>query len=153
MTERNIVSGTTATLLSPFIDGWQNLLIWLILSLVLIIGDLRFGISAARKRGEIIRPSRAVRRTINKFVDYICWVSIAWVMGAAFGNQLGVPLLAVIIMAIICAIELSSIFDNYCEYKGLKKRFNVFKFLARLFKRPEIEECFEDTKQDESGKN
>lgn len=150
MTERNIISGTTATLLSPFIDGWQNLLIWLILSLVLILGDLRFGISAAKKRGETIRPSRAVRRTINKFVDYICWVSIAWVMGAAFGGPFDIPLLAVIIMAVICAIELSSIFDNYCEYKGLKKRFNVFKFLARLFKRPEIEECFEDN---ESGKN
>ena len=144
MSERNIVSGATATLLSPFIDGWQNLLIWLILSTVLIVGDLRFGISAARKRGETIRPSRAIRRTINKFVDYICWVSIAWVMGTAFGNQLGVPLLAVIIMAVICAIELSSIFDNYCEYKGLKKRFNIFKFLGRLFKRPEIEECFEE---------
>ncbi len=149
MNERNIISGATVTLLSPFIDGWQNLLIWLILALVLIIGDLRFGISAAKKRGERIRPSRAIRRTINKFVDYICWVSIAWVMGAAFGNQLGVPLLAVIIMAIICAIELSSIFDNYCQYKGLKKRFNVFRFLSRLFKRPEIEECFEDTKDDE----
>lgn len=144
MNERNVISGTTATLLSPFIDGWQNLLIWLVLSLILILGDLRFGIAAARKRNEKIRPSRAIRRTINKFVDYICWVLIAWVMGAAFGNAFGVPLLAVIIMAVICAIELSSIFDNYCEYKGLKKRFNVFKFLARLFKRPEIEECFED---------
>ena len=149
MQERNIINGVTATLLSPFIDGWQNLLIWLILSTVLIVGDLRFGISAARKRGETIRPSRAIRRTINKFVDYICWVSIAWVMGTAFGNQLGVPLLAVIIMAVICAIELSSIFDNYCEYKGLKKRFNVFKFLARLFKRPEIEECFEEQSENE----
>lgn len=149
MNERNVISGTTATLLSPFIDGWQNLLIWLVLSTVLIIGDLRFGISAAKKRGETIRPSRAIRRTINKFVDYICWVSIAWVMGAAFGNQLGVPLLAVIIMAVICAIELSSIFDNYCEYKGLKKRFNIFKFLARLFKRSEIEECFEEQPENE----
>lgn len=148
--ERNVISGTTATLLSPFVDGWENLLMWLVLSLILILGDLRFGIAAARKRNEKIRPSRAIRRTINKFVDYICWVSIAWVMGAAFGNTFGVPLLAVIIMAVICAIELSSIFDNYCEYKGLKKRFNVFKFLARLLKRPEIEECFEEN---ESGKN
>lgn len=56
MNERNVLAGTTATLLSPFIDGWQNLLIWLILSLVLIIGDLRFGISAAKKRGETTRP-------------------------------------------------------------------------------------------------
>lgn len=151
MTERNVLSGTAASLLSLFVEGWQNLLIWLILSLVLIFADLRFGISAAKKRGEKIRPSRAIRRTINKFVDYLCWVCIAWVMGAAFGNQLGVPALAVIIMAIICAIELSSIFDNYCEYKGLKKKFNVFKFLAHIFKQPEIEECFEEKDDDNNS--
>lgn len=144
MTERNIISGVAATALSPFVDGWEYIIVWLIVACALIIGDLRFGIMAAKRRGDKIRPSRAIRRTINKFVDYICWVSIAWVMGVAFGNAFGVPLLAVIIMAVICAIELSSIFDNYCEYKGLKKRFNVFKFLARLFKRSEIEECFED---------
>lgn len=145
MNERNILSGTAATYIALFMENGQNLLIWLILSLVLIIGDLRFGIKAARKRGEKIRPSRALRRSVNKFVDYICWVSIAWLMGAAFGNALGVPLLAIIIMAVVCAIELSSIFDNYCEYKGLKKRLNVFKFFARLFRHPELEDVFEDT--------
>lgn len=150
MNERNVLAGTTATVLSPFVDGWQNLIIWLFVALALIIGDLRFGICAARKRGEKIRGSRAVRRTINKMVDYICWVSIAWVLGGSFGRLFGVPLLAAIIMLVVCTIELSSIFDNYCEYKGLKKRFNVFKFLARLFKRPEIEECFEEN---ESGNN
>lgn len=151
MSERNIISGTIATLLSSLIDEKGNILIWLVLSLILILGDLRFGIAAARKRGERIRPSRAIRRTVNKFVDYLCWVSIAWIMGTAFGSAFGVPLLAVIIMAVICAIELSSIFDNYCEYKGLKKKFNVFKFLAKIFKRPEIEECFENS--EENGKD
>ena len=148
MNERNVLAGTTATVLSPFVDGWQNLFVWVIVAFALILGDLRFGICAARKRGEKIRGSRAVRRTINKMVDYICWVSIAWVLGGSFGRLFGVPLLAAIIMLIVCAIELTSIFDNYCEYKGLKKRFNVFKFLARLFKRPEIEECFEENESE-----
>ena len=150
MNERNVLAGTTATVLAPFVDGWQNLFVWVIVAFALILGDLRFGICAARKRGEKIRGSRAVRRTINKMVDYICWVSIALVLGGSFGRLFGVPLLAAIIMLVVCTIELSSIFDNYCEYKGLKKRFNVFKFLARLFKRPEIEECFEEN---ESGNN
>ena len=142
MNERNVLAGTTATVLSPFVDGWQNLIIWLFVALIL--GDLRFGICAARKRGEKIRGSRAVRRTINKMVDYICWVSIAWVLGGSFGRLFGVPLLAAIIMLIVCTIELSSIFDNYFEYKGIKKKFNVWKFFARLFKVPEIEESIED---------
>ena len=91
MNERNVLAGTTAAVLSPFVDGWQNLFVWAIVAFALILGDLRFGICAARKRGEKIRGSRAVRRTINKMVDYICWVSIAWVMGGSFGRLFGVP--------------------------------------------------------------
>lgn len=144
MNERNVLAGTTATVLSPFVDGWQNLIVWLFVALALIIGDLRFGICAARKRGEKIRGSRAVRRTINKMVDYICWVSIAWVLGGSFGLLFGVPLLAAIIMLVVCTIELSSIFDNYFEYKGIKKKFNVWKFFSKIFRIPEIAESVED---------
>lgn len=32
MNERNVISGTTATLLSPFVDGWQNLFVWVIVT-------------------------------------------------------------------------------------------------------------------------
>lgn len=147
MTERNVITGATATVLSPLVDGWQNLLVWGIVAFALIIGDLRFGICAAKKRGEKIRGSRAVRRTVNKMVDYICWVSIAWVLGGSFGRLFGVPLLAAIIMLIVCTIELSSIFDNYFEYKGIKKKFNAWKFLSRLLKVPEIEESIEAVEQ------
>lgn len=149
MNERNVISGTTATLLSPFVDGWQNLLIWGIVAFALIIGDLRFGICAARTRGEKIRSSRAIRRTVNKMVDYICWVSIAMVMGGSFGQIFGVPLLAAIIMLVVCTIELSSIFDNYFEYKGIKKKFNVWKFFTTIIKHPEIEKCMEDKPENE----
>lgn len=144
MTERNIISGATAAVLSAFVDDWQDLFIWVIVAVALILGDLRFGICAARKRGEKIRSSRAVRRTINKMVDYICWVSIAWVLGGSFGRLFGVPLLVAIIMFIVCTIELTSIFDNYFEYKGIKKKFNFWKFFARLLKVPGIEESIED---------
>lgn len=145
MQERNIISGTTAAFLSPFVDGWQSMIIWLIVALVLVIGDLRFGVMAARKRGETIRYSRAARRTINKLVDYICWISIAWVLGGSFGHIFGVPLLSAIVMLVACVIEMSSIVNNYLEYKGVAKKVNVFKALANLFKRPEIEEILEDT--------
>ena len=144
MNERNVLAGTTVTVLSPFVDGWQNLFVWVIVAFALILGDLRFGICAARKRGEKIRGSRAVRRTINKMVDYICWVSIAWVMGGSFGRLFGIPLLAAIIMLVVCSIELTSIFDNYFDYKGINKKYNVWKLFARLFKVPEIEESIED---------
>lgn len=142
--ERNVIPAVVATALSPFIEGWQYLIVWLILACTLILGDLRFGIMAARKRGEKIRSSRAIRRTINKLVDYLCWVSIAMVMGGTFGNIFGVPVLAAIIMVIVCAVELSSIFDNYFEYRGLKKKFNVWKFFSKIFHIPEIADSIEE---------
>ena len=149
MQERNIIGGVTASVLSPFIEGWQQMLWFLILAIILILGDLRFGIAAAKKRGERIRPSRAVRRSINKLVDYICWLSIATVVGINFGTVFDVPLLSVIIMAIVCIIELSSIIDNYLEYKGIKKKVNLIKLIAHIFRRPEIEDVLESTEQNE----
>ena len=145
MQERNIIGGVTAAVLSPFIEGWQQMLWFLILALILILGDLRFGIAAAKKRGERIRPSRAVRRSINKLVDYICWLSIATVVGINFGTVFDIPLLSVIIMAVVCIIELSSIIDNYLEYKGIKKKVNLIKLIAHIFRRPEVEDVLEST--------
>lgn len=147
MQERNIISGTTAAFLSPFVDGWQSVFVWLIVALVLVLGDLRFGLMAARKRGEAIRNSRAARRTINKLVDYICWISIAWVLGGSFGKIFGIPLLPAIVMLVVCAIEMSSIVNNYFEYKGIGKKVNVWKALAKLFKKPDLEDVLEDTKK------
>lgn len=143
MHERNIIGGFTAAVLAPFIEGWQQMLWFLILAVILIIGDLRFGIAASKKRGENIRPSRAVRRSLNKLVDYICWLSIATVVGVNFGSVFGLPLLSVIIMAVVCVIEMSSIIDNYLEYKGIKKKVNVIKLIARIFKRPDFEDVLE----------
>jgi len=145
MTERNIIGGFTAAVLAPFVEGWQQMLWFLILAVILILSDLRFGIAAARKRGEKIRPSRAMRRSLNKLVDYICWLSIATVVGVNFGNVFGLPLLSVIIMAIVGIIELSSIIDNYLEYKGIKKKINVIKLIARIFRRPDFEDVLEPT--------
>jgi hypothetical protein len=127
-------------------------MLWfLILAIILILGDLRFGIAAAKKRGERIRPSRAVRRSINKLVDYICWLSIATVVGINFGTVFDIPLLSVIIMAVVCIIEMSSIIDNYLEYKGIKKKVNLIKLIAHIFRRPEVEEVLESTEQTEQN--
>lgn len=155
MNERNIIGGFTAAVLSPFLEGWQQMLWFLILAVILILGDLRFGIAAAKKRDEKIRPSRAVRRSLNKLVDYICWLSIATVVGVNFGSVFGLPLLSVIIMAVVCIIEMSSIIDNYLEYKGIKKKVNLIKLIAHIFKKPELEDVLEPAveTQEEGGKD
>lgn len=152
MNERNVIGGFTAAVLAPFVEGWTQMLWFLILAVILILGDLRFGIAAARKRGEKIRPSRAVRRSLNKLVDYICWLSIATVVGINFGSVFGLPLLSVIIMAVVCIIELSSIIDNYLEYKGIKQKVNIIKLIARIFRRPDFEDVLEPAEETEEKK-
>lgn len=144
MQERNVISGATATVFSSFMEGWESLIVWLIVAAVLIVADLRFGLMASKVRGEKIRGSRAVRRTINKMVDYICWISIAWVLGSSFGKILDVPVVVAIVMLVICSVEISSIFDNYFEYKGLNKKFNTWKFVSKIFRISAIEESIED---------
>lgn len=151
MNERNVITSVMATMFSPFVDGWQEIIVWFIVVAVLIICDLRFGIGAARKRGEKIRHSRAVRRTVNKFVDYICWISIAWVLGGSFGQIFGISLLPAIVMLGVCIIELSSIIDNFCEIKGIKKKINAWKLFIRLIKHPELEDVMEDIPQKEEN--
>jgi hypothetical protein len=144
MHERNVISGATATVFSSFMEGWESLIVWLIVAAVLIVADLRFGLMASKVRGEKIRGSRAVRRTINKMVDYICWISIAWVLGSSFGKILDIPVVVAIVMLVICSVEISSIFDNYFEYKGLNKKFNTWKFVSKIFRISAIEESIED---------
>ena len=74
-------------------------------------------------------------------------------IGQTFGLQFHIPLLSAIMLCIIYGIELTSIFNNYFEYKGIAKRFNAVKFFAKLFKIREIEESIEDIKEGENNSN
>lgn len=108
--------------LMPFIDFYQKLTPFIILAIVLIIADSRFGVEAAQKRGEVIRQSRKWRRAINKLVDYICWISLAGVFSNAYSDVLGIPMLSGIVLLIVYAIEIVSCFNNYFEFKGINLR-------------------------------
>lgn len=144
MQERNVLSGALAAVFSPFVSGWESIIAWLIVAAVLVFVDLRFGIRAAKRRGERVRVSRAARRTINKLVDYICWISVAWVLGGSFGKVFDIPLLAAVIMLVVYAVEVSSIFDNFFEARGINKKFNALKFLSKIFRISTLEESIED---------
>lgn len=145
--ERNIINGATAAMVAPLLDFYQKLVPFLLLAIALIIVDCRFGIAAARKRGEKIRPSRKWRRSINKLVDYVCWVTLAGLFGNAYGEILGIPILSALFLLIVYGVEISSCFNNYFESKGIKKRINIFK----LFNRPEVEKCIEDIPDEKKG--
>lgn len=145
MQDRNIINGTSAVIFAPLADFYQTLWPFILVAIILIVADLRFGIEAAKKRGETIRTSRMWRRTINKLVDYICWITLAGAFGATFGDVLNIPILSAIIILIIYGIELSSCFNNYFEARGWKFRINVFK----LFGQKKLEDAVEQINEKE----
>lgn len=152
MQERNVLAGATATVISPLVDFYGKLLPFLLLAILLIAIDSRFGIKASKKRGETIRTSRAIRRAINKFVDYICWITLAGMLGQTFGVVFHIPLLSMIVLLVVYTIELSSIFNNYFFYKGLKFKFNGLKFISKMTK-VDVEEIIEkDNKNEDSNR-
>lgn len=145
-----MLAGATATVISPLVDFYGKLLPFLLLAILLIAIDSRFGIQASKKRGETIRTSRAIRRAINKFVDYVCWITLAGMIGQTFGLAFHVPLLSIIVLLIVYTIELSSIFNNYFFYKGIKMRFNGLKFISKV-SGTNVEEFIEKDKNNEDS--
>jgi hypothetical protein len=140
MSERNTISAMATVFMSGFMDFIEPLKWFLLLGLILIFADLRFGIAAAKKRGEKIRISRAGRRTINKIVDYLCWILVAGAMGKAFGIPFNIPVLPAITLLVVCGLEINSVFMNYFEARGKKVKVNIFKYFAKKTDIIDVEE-------------
>ena len=122
---------------------------WMILlALILILSDLWFGISVSRVHSIEIRKSRAGRRTLNKLVDYICYILLGAVLGKALGEPYGIdPIVVSITVMVLCyCFEIDSIYDHICEIHGIKKRYSVWKILFKLitFKFKDLGEAFKD---------
>lgn len=122
---------------------------WMILlAVILILSDLWFGISASRVQGIAIRKSKAGRRTLNKLVDYICYILLGAVIGKAIGEPYGVdPMVVSITVMILCyCFEIDSIYGHICEIHGIKKQYSIWKIIFKLFtfKFSELGEAFRD---------
>ena len=140
MSERNTISATVTVFMSGFMDFIEPLKWFLLLGLMLILADLRFGIAAAKKRGEKIRISRAGRRSINKMVDYLCWILLAGAIAKAFGGPYDIPVLPAVILLVVCGLEINSVFMNYFEARGKKVKVNIFKYFAKKTDIIDVEE-------------
>ncbi|MCM1219090.1 MAG: hypothetical protein NC548_31800 [Lachnospiraceae bacterium] len=148
METSNAIASTIAVLGTIITDFYSHLSVWLLFGMVLVLVDLRYGVLASRKRGEVIRWSRAWRRTINKMIDYLCWVTVAELMSRTFAVELGAPVVAISMLFLIYGIEISSCVNNYFEYKGINRRLNIWK----LIRRTDIEEALEGKPQSEIAK-
>ena len=128
MNERNVINGPLASYLAWAADFVSPIRWFLLAALALVLADLKFGIDAARHRGEVIRKSRAVRRSINKVIDYICWILVATSFGQAFGTPFGIPVLPAVVLLVVYGCEINSCFNNYFEAHGSRMRINIFKW-------------------------
>lgn len=155
---RDIVRVTTGVGLS-MVHELQTLLWdmrWMIaLCVVLIIVDLIFGIENANAHKEKIRRSRAVRRTVNKFIDYMCWLLFAGVFAKAFAVPLNLDPMSVTasVMLIACLSEVDSIWQNYSEAHN-KGKFSIMKFLVKFMKKKnkDVGEALEETIEDDTNR-
>jgi hypothetical protein len=145
--ERSAIYGATSVVLSGMIDFLAPLKWFAILGLALIIADLRFGVRAAKARGEKVRLSRAGRRTINKLVDYTCWVFLAAAIEKAF-TPFSIPLLAGLVLLIVYGFEINSCFANYFEARGKKIKVD---FLSIFRKKIDLIEVKEEEQKDENS--
>lgn len=136
MTETVVQNSTTAILTSIFYQALADSIIWLVIAAVAIVCDLFFGCEAARRRGERVRLSRAVRRTGNKACEYLCWIMLGITISIGFSADW----LKYAIFAIIYGNELSSCLSNYFEAKGKRITLNIFSLLGRRLGISELEQ-------------
>lgn len=152
----NVTETTTQSLFKTSMIGLfgectqilYNLRWMILLAIILILSDLWFGISASRVQGIAIRKSRAGRRTLNKLVDYICYILLGAVIGKAIGEPYGVdPIVVSITVMILCyCFEIDSIYGHICEIHGIKKRYSIWRILFKLLtlKFKDVGEAFKD---------
>lgn len=119
--------GATAVAIAFFQNTLLNMIPYAFVALVLVLVDLYFGIKAARHRGEAVRTSRAVRRTVGKLFEYSCWLLLTETLAVAFGAKW----IEWVILGIVVGVELLSVINNYLEIHDKKiVGFNIFKIIG-----------------------
>lgn len=110
---------------------------WMMLAIFLcVIADFRFGWGESAKRytlakekgNEILmaqykwRTSRALRRSMNKIIDYLIWLAVGMFIGIAILRPFGVDYifgaLGATILAVAC--EFVSILGHFLYLRGVK---------------------------------
>lgn len=145
-----LVEGGVATTAVIFLQqSVLNMIPFLFIAFILIFVDLIFGIKAAKKRKEKIRPSRALRRTVGKTVEYVCWVILSSTLSVAFNT----PIIEWVILGIIMGNEVLSIITNYFELHGYKlKGLNIFKIVGEKAGIDTSDVTLEKIDENEDGK-
>ena len=125
--------GVTATTVAILQKTVLSMIRFLIPAIPLIVLDLHFGIKAARHRykryhreQDRVTFSRALKGTVGKVFEYICWLIIASSMSVAFEEEW----IEWGTLAIVFVNEIGSIIGNYLCTKDIE--FSLLGFLKSL---------------------
>lgn len=91
-------------------------------AMFLIALDLLYGVRAAKYRGEKVRISTAIRRSVTKCFSYVCWIIIASTLALAFKKDI----LEWVVLGVVYFNEIASIVGNYLQTKGIEFSFVGF---------------------------
>ena len=139
----------------------------LVVILVCVIADFRYGWGESSKRYNIAkehgdkiemheykwRTSRALRRTINKLVDYFIWVCLGMLVGWAILRPLGIDYMLGGIVATIIAVacEAKSFIGHFIYLHGVNIKEKTITGFLKAFavsfakrKNKDIGEALED---------
>ena len=157
---------------SEAIQAIHDLRWMIVLCILLIVADFRFGLVESKKRHkealEIgnatlaklteFHLSRAIRRTCNKFIDYMTLLLVFCVIGFAVTEPYGIcnhVITSGVAMIIACICEICSIMGHFLYIKGIETPKLTWKsvgvFFARLAaafaktKSPDLGDALEET--------
>lgn len=153
---------------------------WMLLLIVLcVVADFRYGwgesshrYAEAERKGDKLmmvqyqwRTSRALRRTMNKTVDYLIWVVVGMAIGMAILEPVGISHIfgGVVATAIAVTCEAKSFFGHFFYLHGVSIEqktvvgFTRAFFIALIKKRDRslgeaVEEGFNKINEDNDGK-
>lgn len=118
MTEETalVTQGSVATTAVAFLHlAVLRMIPYSVPAVVLLLLDLVYGVRGARFRGEKVRLSTAIRRTLTKAFTYICWIILASTIGIAFNQNW----LEWGVLGLVYLNEFASIVSNYLDTKGI----------------------------------
>lgn len=105
------------------------------LIVLLIVLDFGYGIAdSVGRRGEEFHLSRAGRRTVCKFIEYLTYPIVGGVLGLAILEPMGWGEMmtgGAAGAALAVLFEADSISEHFCSVHGLKRRFSVKGWIIR----------------------
>lgn len=128
-TAQTVTTGGVASVAILFLQqSLSRMIPYSLPALALIILDLVYGVKAAKARGERVRFSTGLKKTVSKAFAYICWIIVASSMAVSFEREW----IEWVVLGLVFTNEIASIVGNYLETKGVELSLkNLYKWLFR----------------------